>query len=81
MLNRDKIVYFDMPVLETFEEFCKRFYTGYQSGTTAAWYAFGELRQAIGAGSNHYSEVICANPSSVNRTIVKYSRTLDKVKL
>ena len=82
MLNRDKIVYFDMPALETFEEFCERFYTGFQSGTTAAaWYAFGILEQAIGAGSNHYSEVICANPSSKNRTIVRYSMTLDKVKL
>ena len=81
MLNGDKIVYFDMPTLETFDEFCKRFYTGYQSVSNAAHLAFGRLRQAIGAGSNNYSEVICANPRSENKTIVKYSMTLDKVKL
>ena len=81
MLNGDKIVYFDMSTLETFDEFCKRFYTGYQSGTTTARLVFGKLGQSIGAGSNNYNEVICANPSSKNRTIVRYSMTLDKVKL
>ena len=81
MLNSDKVVCFDVPAAETFDEFCKRFYTGFQSGTTTARLVFGKLGQSIGAGSNNYNEVICANPNSKNKIIVKYSRTLDKVKL
>lgn len=81
MLNSDKVVYFDVPSTETFKSFCDRFYTGFQSGTTAARLAFGKLGQAIGTGYNNYNEVICASPNSINKTIVKYSSTLDKVKL
>ena len=81
MLNSDKVVCFDVPAAETFISFCRRFYTGFQSGTTTASLVFGKLGQTIGAGSNNYNEVICANPSSKNRTIVRYSMTLDKVKL
>ena len=81
MLNSDKIVYFDVPAIETFISFCDRFYTGFQSCTVSAGAVFGTLGQAIGAGNNNYNEVICANPNSKNRTIVKYSSTLDMVKL